>query len=44
MDAAIDDSLNFFDEIYGLIPDTFKQVPKEYLPAKEDNQGKQGKK
>ena len=33
LDSQIEESLEFFEDIFGMIPDTFKQVPREYLES-----------
>ena len=41
-----DDALGFFDQIYSLIPDIYRQVPREFLEpttAPKQNNQKQNK-
>ena len=32
-----DDALNFFNEVFSLVPESYKQVPKEFLAEPKQN-------
>ena len=39
MHSLEEDALNFFDQVFSLVPDSYKQTPRDFLPENMKKDG-----